>query len=84
MTIIWLESCSQVVRIMMLFRLMSDCPRSDSREFADRANFFSAEPLYPVIQQDLTGLFTAIQAASDLNPGSTGLRGEQSLNPLRT
>ncbi len=73
----------------MLSRLMSDCPQSDSRKFADSANFLTTQPVYPEIQQDFAGLFSVIQIASDLNPGSTGLQGEQfsyedGLDPLRT
>ncbi len=58
---------------MMLSRLMSDCPQKDSRKFANPANHLAAQPVYPELRQDFAG-----------NPGSPGLRGEQSLNPLRT
>lgn len=68
----------------MLSRLMSDCPRSDSRSLADLAKSFPAQPVYPKPRQDFAGLVHVIQMASKLNAGSTSLRGEESLDPLRT
>ena len=62
----------QVLRIMMLSRLMSECKQSDTRKFAATANLLAAQPVRPDFQQPFA-----------VNPGSTGLRSGESSYPLR-
>ena len=67
------EVTSQVLRIMMLSRLMPECDQSGTRWFAQLANLFAAQPVRSQFRHQFVG-----------NPGSTGLRGEESPYPLRT
>jgi hypothetical protein len=72
------EPTSQVLRIMMLSRLMPECDQSGTRWFAPiqsnvAANLFAAQPVRPQLRQQIAG-----------NSGSTGLRSGESPYPLRT
>jgi hypothetical protein len=67
------EPTSEVLRIMMVSRLMLICDQSDTRRFAKPANLFAAQPVRPQLRQQTAG-----------NSGSTGLPGEESPYPLRT
>jgi len=67
------EPTSQVLRIMMLSRLMLDCDQSDTRWLAKSANIFAAQPVRPQFRQKIAG-----------NSGSTGLRCGEFPYPLRT
>ena len=67
------ERTSQVLRIMMLSRLMPECDQSGTGWFAKSANLFAAQPVRPQFRQQIAG-----------NPGSTGLRSGESPYPLRT
>lgn len=64
---------SQVMRIMMLSRLMSQHDRSDTRWFAGLANLFATQPVRPQFRKSISG-----------NSGSQGLRSAESPYPLRT
>jgi hypothetical protein len=78
------ETTSQVLRIMMFSRQMSDCRQSDTKWFAIPANLFGTQPVRPQNRQHLAGLVSVIQIASDLNLANTGLQGEESSYPLRS
>ena len=83
------ESCfqtnrAQVLRIMMLSRRMPGCDQSGTRWFVNSANLFAAQPVRSPFRQQIAGQLSLIQIASDLNVGSTGLRGGASPYPLRT
>ena len=78
------ETTSQVLRIMMFSRLISDCRQSDTKWFASPANLFAAQPVRPQIRQHFVSLFSMIQKVSLLNVGNTGLRSEESTYPQRS
>ena len=65
------ETTSQVLRIMMFSRLISDCRQSDTKWLASSANLFATQPVRPQIRQHLVS-----------NPGNTGLPSEESTYPL--
>ena len=67
------ESTSQVLRIMLLLRLMLECSQSDTGWFAKQANLLATQPVRPQFRPQIAG-----------NSGSTGLRSEDSPYPLRT
>jgi hypothetical protein len=67
------EPTSQVLRIMMLSRLMPDCDQSGTGGCAISARLLAAQPARPQFRHKTAG-----------NSGSTGLRCEESPYPLRT
>ena len=80
---------AEVLRIMMLSRLMPECDQSGTTWFAPiptngAANLLAAQPVRPQFRQQIAGQFLLIQIACDLNAGSTGLRSGESPYPLRT
>jgi len=77
------ETTYKVLRIMMFSQLMSCCSQSDTRRFAKTANLFAAQPERTSIRQYFAGLLSVNPTASSLNPGSKGLRSEESSHPLR-
>ena len=78
------EPTSQVLRIMLLSRLMLECSQSDTGWFAKQGNLLGTQPVRPQVRLQIAGQFSLIQAPNGLNTGSTGLRSGESPYPLRT
>jgi len=77
------ETTFKFSRIMMFSQLMSGCSQSDTKRFAKTANLFAAQPERTSIRQYFAGLLSVNPTHSSLNPGSKGLRSEESSHPLR-
>jgi hypothetical protein len=72
------EPTSQVLRIMMLSRLMSDRDQSGTEGCAISAFLLAVQPERPQFRHQIAGQSSMIRSASLPNVGSTGLRSGES------